>query len=59
MKNFCKDLKEHVMNITNFERLKILPLTGNESKHYRKQKLNLIVIKSLENSRSLSSHWKI
>ena len=27
MKNVCKDLTEYVMNISNYERLKMLPLT--------------------------------
>ena len=27
MKNVCKDLTEYVMNITNFKRLNMLPLT--------------------------------
>lgn len=27
MKNSCKDLREHVVKITNFERLNMLPLT--------------------------------
>ena len=28
MKNVCKDLTEYVTNISNFERLKMLPLTA-------------------------------
>ena len=28
--NFCKDLKEHAMKLSNFERLKMLPLTERE-----------------------------
>lgn len=30
MKNICKDLREHVIKITNFERLKMLLLTEKE-----------------------------
>ena len=32
MKNICKDLREHVIKITNFERLKMLLLTEKENK---------------------------
>ena len=39
MKNFCKDLREQVMEITNFEKLKMLPLTENENESYYEQKL--------------------
>ena len=38
MKNFCKDLKNPVTKITNFKRLKILPLTEKDNKSYYKQK---------------------
>ena len=38
MKNFYKDLKEHVMKITNFERQKMLSLIEKESKSCCKQK---------------------
>ena len=40
-KNFCKDLKEHAMKISNFERLKMLPLTEKDKSYY-KQKLYYI-----------------
>ena len=39
VKNFCKYLKEHLMKITIFEILKILPLKERENKSNRKQKL--------------------
>ena len=39
MKNFCKDLRKHVMKIANFEKLKMLTLTENGNKSYYKQKL--------------------
>ena len=34
MKNICKDLREHVIKITNFERLKMLLLTEKENKSH-------------------------
>ena len=37
MKNFCKDLKEHT-KIINYEKLKMLPITGEENKSHNKQK---------------------
>ena len=36
MKNFWKNLGENIMKITNFERLKMLPLTEKENKHKQK-----------------------
>ena len=36
--NFCKDLKEHVMKVANFKRLKMLPLTEEENKSRTMQK---------------------
>ena len=45
MKNFCKDLREHVMKMTNFERLKLLPLAKKEIKSYHKQKPLLYMLK--------------
>ena len=39
MKNFCKDLRKHVMRITDFEKLKVLPLTEKENKSHYKLKL--------------------
>lgn len=38
VKNFCKNLKRHVIETTNFKRLK-LPLTEEENKPHKKQKL--------------------
>ena len=39
MKNFCENLKEHLMKTTNFKRLKILPSTEKEDKSHSKEKL--------------------
>ena len=39
MKNFCKDIREHVMKITNFAKLKMLPLIEKKNRYHYKQKL--------------------
>ena len=44
MKNFCKYLREHLMKITNSERLKILPLTEKEDKSHT-SKISVIYVK--------------
>lgn len=37
MENFCKNLKGHAIKITNFEILKMLPLTKKDNQCYFKQ----------------------
>ena len=39
VKILCKNLKRHVIETTNFKRLKKLPLTEEENKPHKKQKL--------------------
>ena len=39
MKNFCKDLIEHLTNITNYEKKETIPLTTEESKSYHEQNI--------------------
>ena len=42
MKSFCLDLKEHATKTMNYEKKKkkeIIPLTNEEKKLYRKQKV--------------------
>ena len=56
MKNVCKDLTEYVMNITNFKRLNMLPLTEKQ-KSYFKQKF-CILCKSKFNT-DFKTYWKI
>ena len=38
MKKFCKDLKEHVTRIINYEKKEMTPLTKEEEKLHRRQK---------------------
>ena len=56
IKNVCKDLTEYVMNITNFKRLNMLPLTEKQ-KSYFKQKF-CILCKSKFNT-DFKTYWKI
>ena len=44
MKNFCTDLKEHAAKIINYEK-KMIPLTKEEKKVHRQQKIFVIYAK--------------
>ena len=39
MENFCKDLKEHATKIINYEKRKMIQLTDEENKSYKKGKV--------------------
>ena len=39
LKSFCKDLKEHRAKIINYEKKEMIPLTDEENKSYKKQKV--------------------
>ena len=39
MINICLDLKEHATKIINYEKNEMIPLTNEEKKLYRKQKV--------------------
>ena len=39
MESFCKDLKKHATKIINFEIKEMIPLTDEENKSYKKQKV--------------------
>ena len=39
MKNFCLDLKKHATKIINYEKKEMIPLTYEENKSYKKQKV--------------------
>ena len=45
MKKFCKDLKKHATKIINYEKKEMMPLTYEENKSYKKQKVCYICIK--------------
>ena len=39
MERFCKDLKEHAAKIINYIKKEMIPLTDEENKSYKKQKV--------------------
>ena len=57
MKNFCKDLREHVIKTTNFQRLKIWSLAEKENKSYYKRKLCCIWRNKFKSGIKL--YWKV
>ena len=58
MENFCKNLKGHAIKITNFEILKMLPLTKKDNQCYYKQILWYISKnKDILNS-DIEKYWK-
>ena len=50
MKKFCKDLKEHVTRIINYEKKKIIPLTKEEKINYNDQQICYICKKEFDKS---------
>ena len=38
MERFCKDLRDHAMNITDYEKKEMMPVTDEENKSYEEQK---------------------
>ena len=47
MERFCKDLKEHVTRIINYEKKEMIPLTSKERKLHSKQKVCYICKKKI------------
>ena len=47
MEKFCKELREYAAKIINYEKKEMIPLTDNENKSYRKQKVCYICKKDL------------
>ena len=39
MERFCKDLRDHVMKIINYEEKEMIQITDKENKSYEKQKV--------------------
>ena len=50
MNKFCKDLREHVTKIINYEKKKIIPLTTEEKIYHNKQKICYICKKEFNNN---------
>ena len=47
MNKFCKDLREHVTKIINYEKKKMIPLTTKEKIYHNKQKICYMCKKNL------------
>ena len=50
MNKFCKDLREHVTKIINYEKKKMIPLTTKEKIYHNKQKICYICKKEFNNN---------
>ena len=50
LNKFCKDLREHVTKIINYEKKKMIPLTTEEKKYHNKQKICYIWKKEFNNN---------
>ena len=50
MKNFSKDLREHVTKIINYEKKKMIALTTEEKMYHNKQKICYICKKEFHNN---------
>ena len=49
MERFCKDLKEHSARIINYEKKEMTPVTNEENKSHKEQKICYICIKEFSN----------
>ena len=50
MNKFCKDLREHVTKIINYEKKKMIPLTTKENIYHNKQKICYVCKKEFNNN---------
>ena len=50
MNRFCKDLREHVTKIINYEKKKMIPLTTEEKIYHNKQKICSVCKKEFNNN---------
>ena len=50
MNKFCKDLREHVTKIINYEKKKMIPLTTEEKIYHNKQKICYVCKKEFNNN---------
>ena len=59
MERFCKDLKEHAIKITNYEKKEMIPLTDKESKSYGKLKVCYICKKEFSTVDDNKNYHKV
>ena len=59
MKKFCEYLKEHATKIINYEKKEIIPLTYEENKSYKKQKVCYICKKEFNTDKNDGNAFKL
>ena len=59
MERFSKDLNKHVAKTMNFEKKEIIPLTGEENKSYKKQKVSCICKKEFNTDENDKNAFKL
>ena len=59
MESFCKDLREHAMKIINYEKKEMIPLTDEENKSYKKQKVCYICKKEFSTDKNDKNVFKL
>ena len=58
MERFCKDLKQHATQIINYEK-EMIPLTDEENKSYKKQKVRYICKKKFNTDKDDKNSFKL
>ena len=59
MNKFCKDLREHVTKIINYEKKKMIPLTTEEKIYHNKQKICYICKKEFNDKKNDKKNYKV
>ena len=59
MESFCKDLREHTMKIINYEKKEMIPLTDEENKSYKKQKVCYVCKKEFSTDDDNKKYHKV
>ena len=59
MEIFCKDLREHVMKIMNYEKNETIPLTDKENGLYEMQKVCCICKKTFSTDKNNKNVFKL
>ena len=59
MESFCKDLRGHAMEIINYEKKEMVPLTDDENKSYQKQKVCYICKKEFSTDDGNKKYHKV
>ena len=58
-KKYCKDLKEHLTKMINYEEKEMIPLTDEENKSYKKQKVFYICKKGVRTDDDNKKYHKV